>query len=76
MVPFERGKMRNDHGELNGHAASCEEQARLAIQNADKALSEESRAEYLKLATECLRLAEEIRNLPVMFEDYRVETRA
>ncbi len=68
--------MDNNHEELNAHAASCEERARLAIQHAEKASSEESRAEYLKLATVCLRLAEEIRNLPVMFEDYRVETRA
>ena len=68
--------MYNNHEELNAPAASCEEHARLAIQHAEKASTEESRAEYLRLAMECLRLAEEIRNLPVMSEDYRAAKRA
>jgi len=55
--------MHDKSTEWNANAASYEAQARLAIERAKQAASDEFRSEYFRLATAWQKLADEIRGL-------------
>jgi len=69
---FEAGypKMLDQRADWTAHAAKCDEQARLATEEANKATSQDDRTEFLLLANEWQKLASEVRSL-AMASDYR-----
>jgi hypothetical protein len=52
--------MPNKHAEWQTRAAECHEAARAAMQRANDSTNAQTKAEFLKLATELLKLAEDI----------------
>ena len=63
--------MLNQRDAWNTHAAKCDEQARLATEEANKATSKGDRTEFLMLAKEWQKLASEVRSLAMGSEDYK-----